>query len=345
MIIPEFTGINSFLVGVARYLLEHAVPRHTRGYNTFEIKHPVIFKISNPLARHITISERGWNHVLPYAESLWIALGRNDMDLIGKYLPRLYEFSDDAISMRAAYGPRLRYFNGSHIDYQKNSTRHERQVFSGDVVEVDQFDYLEKAFKRDAYTRQGILSIIDPAKDFFLSDPKTLKTTKDFPCTSNLQFVRKGETLDLYVHMRSNDFFWGATGVNIFNFTYIQEYFSKILGLQVGHYYHIVNNLHYYEQFSEKIKTLADAKDYEDPSFEYKKSFTNLNEFDELVLKLEEYENKLAQGQKIIFECEDEFFNDWGKVLYSFHHKKDNIEFLHPTLNFLHNNKKKIKSI
>lgn len=341
MIIPEFKGINSFLVGVARYLLENAVHRSVRGYNTFEINHPVIFKITNPLARHITIPERGWNHILPYAESLWIALGRNDMALIGKYLKKLYDYSDDAISMRAAYGPRLRYFNGSPIDYKKGSVRLQRQASSGEIIEVDQFEYIEKAFKRDPYTRQGIISITDPAKDYFIEESNLLKTTKDFPCTNNLHFVRKGNSLDLYVHMRSNDFFWGATGVNIFNFTFIQEYFSIILGLKVGHYYHIVNNLHYYEDFSEKINLLADLEDYSDDSYEYKTSFNDLYSFDALVIKLEQYETALSGGTKVLFKSEDDFFNDWGKVLYSFHHKNETIEFKNPVLNLLHRVKQK----
>jgi thymidylate synthase len=344
MIIPEYKGINSFLVGVARYLLENAVKRSVRGFNTFEINHPVIFRITNPLARHITIPERGWNHILPYAESLWIASGRNDMNLIGKYLKKLYDYSDDLVSMRAAYGPRLRYYNGSPKDYYKHSNHSEKKVLSGEVIEIDQFDFIEKAFQRDPFTRQGIITITDPVKDYFQGESNILKTTKDFPCTNNLHFVRKGDCLDLYLHMRSNDFFWGATGVNIFNFTFIQEYFSKILGLKVGNYYHMVNNLHYYEQFSDKIRILANIQNFSEESYEYKYSFNNLTSFDTLVAKLENYESALSEKSNLIFESDDDFFNDWAKVLYSFHNKDLNIEFNSPVLNSLHKLKQKNKN-
>lgn len=340
MFTQEYEGINSFLVGVSQYLLENSVPRLVRGYKTFEISHPVIIKIKNPLARHITIDKRHWNHILPYAESLWIASGRNDMELIGKYLNKLYDFSDDAISMRAAYGPRLRYFQGSSLDYAKSSHRTQKKEIIGSISEIDQFKYIEKAFKRDPFTRQGIISITDPSKDYF-ANADELKITKDFPCTNNLHFLRRGEVLDLVVNMRSNDFFWGATGVNIFNFTFIQEYFAKILGLDVGHYYHIVNNLHYYEEFSSKIKSLANTKNWTDDFHQYNFSFQNLADFDNMVAKIEEYELRLSAGDDILFESNDDFFNDWAKILYSFHQKDKSVEFQHPVLNLLHERKQK----
>lgn len=340
MITQEYQGINSFLVGVSQYLLENAVPRLVRGCKTFEISHPVIIKIKNPLARHITIEKRHWNHILPYAESLWIALGRNDMELIGKYLNKLYDFSDDAISMRAAYGPRLRYYQGSSMDYAKSSDRIHKRETIGSISEIDQFKYIVKAFTRDPYTRQGIISITDPSKDYFAFADE-LKITKDFPCTNNLHFLNRGDSLDLIVNMRSNDFFWGSTGVNIFNFTFIQEYFAKILGLKVGHYYHVVNNLHYYEEFSSKVESLANIQNWTDDFYQYNSTYQNLSDFDKMLTKLEEYELRLSSGEDILFESNDDFFNDWAKVLYSFHQKHKSVEFKHPVLNLLNERKSK----
>lgn len=37
--------------------------------------------------------------------------------------------------------------------------------------------------------------------------------------------------------MRSNDIIWGASAVNIFNYTFMQEYMATILGLGVGNYF------------------------------------------------------------------------------------------------------------
>src|SRR5262245_18007878 len=136
MYIKEFDGINSFLVGTARLLLESGVQRQTRGFESIELDYPVIIKINNPLSRHVTLKERNWNHILPYAESLWIASGRNDMDMIGSYVKKMYDFSDDSISMRAAYGPRLRYFTGVPNDYKNDLNQKSFKLHIEKTVEV-----------------------------------------------------------------------------------------------------------------------------------------------------------------------------------------------------------------
>ena len=118
MFAAEYNGINDFLVGASQLLLEHGVKRETRGNYCYELPEPFVFKISDPTARWVTIPERKWNISLPYAESLWLASGRNDMEFISHYLKRMMNFSDDAMFMRGGYGPRFRYFNGSSNDYQ-----------------------------------------------------------------------------------------------------------------------------------------------------------------------------------------------------------------------------------
>ncbi|MET0464045.1 MAG: thymidylate synthase [Chitinophagaceae bacterium] len=328
----EFTGINSFLVGMARLLLEEGVERSTRGYKCMELDQPIIIKITDPRARLITLKERKWNCVLPYAESLWIATGRNDMSMIGSYLKKMYDFSDDNISMRAAYGPRLRYFRGVANDYENKFN----SKSSGEsVITVDQFSFIEKIFQKDPFTRQAVISITDPAKDFF-SEQNQLKKTKDFPCTNNLQFIKRKNSLDLVTHMRSNDLFWGASAVNIFNFTFIQEYFASILGLEVGNYYHIVNNLHYYEDFQDKVNLIANIADFKDEGYVYKRTVDSLNVFDKNLLILEELEEHWrTKKDTVLTHFEDEFFDDWAKVLYSFHNKTLPVTFSNPLLNEL----------
>jgi thymidylate synthase len=339
MYTQEFDGINSFLVGISRLLLENGAKRVSRGLETVELNYPVIIKIKNPLARLVTLKQRNWNHVLPYAESLWIASGRNDMGMIGSYLKKMYDFSDNSISMRAAYGPRLRYFSGVPNDYQNDLDQKSIKIHIEKIIEVDQFSFIEKIFHRDAHTRQAIISITDPAKDYFDNNYE-LKKTKDFPCTNNIQFLRRNNYLDVITHMRSNDFFWGASAVNIFNFTFIQEYFANILGLEVGCYYHIVNNLHYYKDFQKKIEILANLEECKDEHFVYQKTFSNLAEFDTKISKLEKFENELRKsGGKKLINFDDDFFDDWAKVLFAFHTKEKSINFANPILSQLHERK------
>ena len=69
--------------------------------------------------------------------------------------------------------------------------------------------------------------------------------------------------------MRSNDFIYGASGVNIFNYTFMQEYFASILGLKVGYYIHIANNMHYYDLHRSLVSSLASLSDVEDEGTPY----------------------------------------------------------------------------
>lgn len=346
----EFDSINYFLIGMSKNLLSHSVERTTRGYKCYEIPNPITIKIKNPTQRFITIPQRKWNYTLPFVESLWLATGRNDMELVGHYVKKMYDFADDNKFMRAGYGPRLRFFNGISNDYQTGYLQEHNADVVGKPTEVDQFEYVEASFKRDPYTRQAIIDIGDPAKDCFSSD-HVLKITKDFPCTRSLQFLRNGNELDLIVHMRSNDFIWGASGVNIFNYTLIQEYFAKILGLQIGSYYHIVNNFHYYENFRDMLLQLASSsldKDKDEAGrYEFKKSFKTVEEFDVKLKALQKYEKALRdKNTSDLVEFEDELFNDWGKVFYNFNvERRKALNFSHPLLNLIINNEELNTSI
>lgn len=335
MFTAEYDGINSFLVGISRVLLDAGVERNTRGHKCWELPEPVMIKIKNPLSRWVTIPERKWNLFLPYAESLWLALGRNDLDLVKCYLPRMEEFSDDREFLRGGYGPRLRCYNGNPIDYSISRSKNND---ISDNIEVDQFLYVVEKFKQDSYSRQAIITIGDPSKDCFNID-KSLKQTKDLPCTRTLQFIRNSITnkLDLTVYFRSNDFIWGATAVNIFNYTFMQEYIANIIGLEVGSYFHVVNNFHYYEYHKSMVEQLANVDKAEDRSFCYNKTFHSLSEFDGQLKKLEKWENDLRMGKvERLEDFNDDFFNDWAKVfLLKIRKKKE--QFANPILNMLSN--------
>lgn len=333
MITAEFSGINSFITGMAKILLDHGVERKTRGKVCWELPEPAIIKITNPLSRWVTIPVRHWNVYLPYAESLWLARGRNDLEFIEFYLNRMADFSDDRKFIRGGYGPRFRCFNGNALDYQKGDSN---DLSNFQMLEADQYRYVIEKFKQDPYTRQGIITVGDPAKDCFEINGG-IKNTKDLPCTRLLQFMRESSSskLNLTVYMRSNDFIWGASAVNIFNYTFMQEYFARILGLEVGSYYHVANNIHYYDVHRELVEKLAAITEVSDDYFLYSKSFNSLNEFDDRVNKLGDWEKKIRLGEVSTPEdFGDDFFNDWAKVLF-FKKNKKPVIFTNPILNKL----------
>ena len=329
MFTAEYNGINDFLVGASNLLLRCGVKRGTRGNCCYELPEPFIFKIKDPTARWVTIPERKWNLSLPYAESLWLASGRNDMEYISHYLKRMMDFSDDKIFMRGGYGPRFRYFNGSSDDYQITKEDGKSGTY------VDQFKYIVECFKDDPNTRRAVLNIDDTLKDEFGEDGN-IKITKDIPCTRLLHFQRNSLNgkLDLTVFMRSNDFLWGASAVNIFNFTFIQEYFSAMLGMEIGSYYHIANNFHYYEDKKNKVEQMASIDSCKEIPYTYNKTFTTLAEFDHLCHLLENEEMRMRKTSAIyqpeIFE--DDFFKDWYSVLFHKNHPKQAVSFVNAQL-------------
>lgn len=296
--------------------------RTIRGNVCFELPEPVIFKITNPLAREITIPERRWLKVLAYAESLWIASGRNDIAYIAHYLPKMKDFSDDGNTMRGGYGPRYRDYNGNVEDYSKEALN-VRQKGS-----VDQLRYVIECFRQDVETRRAVISFGDPMKDDFNGDGQ-LKESKDIPCTRELHFIKQADSnkLDLIVRMRSNDLIWGASAVNIFNYTFMQEYVSSILGLDIGNYYHIADNLHYYEHHDLMIHRLAEVDECEEQPLLFTKTFRTLAEFDALVTKLSEEEHAMrsdiANYKDVCFG--DSFIQHWYEVLYMYNRDKGKI--------------------
>lgn len=334
MFAEEYKGINSFLVGASNLLCKYGVKRETRDNICYELPEPFYFKITEPTARIVTIPCRQWSRTLPYAGSLWIASGRNDLDYITYYLKRMRDFSDDQVFARGAYGPRLRHFNGSKTDYKVTET------LDASSAGIDQLKYIVECFKGETSTRRAIISMGDVMKDDFDAEG-SLRKTLDIPCTRELHFIKQSSSnkLDVIVKMRSNDIIWGASAVNIFNYTFMQEYMAAILGLDVGNYFHFADNFHYYNRHKEMVEQLSEIKEVVDEPYTYDKTFRNLPDFDNLVIRLCSEEKKM-RSDKCYSYCEisDSFFRDWYNVLYLYK-RKANVEFANPILQRLYKTK------
>jgi len=334
-----FNNLNQALVGMSKELLKSGVTRKTRGFDCIEMPYPVMIQITNPSDRYVTIHERKWNKILPFIESLWLALGLNDLDTIpGNYVKNLYNFSDNGRTWRAGYGPRFRFYSGFMNDYDIPEREH-GHIMAGISGVTDQFKYIIESFKRDINTRQAIISIADPAKDCFNIDG-SLKETKDYPCTRSLHFqVNTYGKMDLIVDMRSNDILWGFSAVNTFNFTLIQEYIANIVGVPVGNYYLKADNFHFYENFRDKIESFAKYSTdafMTGGRFFYKDKIESLEHLDSLLDTLFHYEKTLRENkQKYTIDTGNDLFNDWAKVIY-YHHTKKPVMFNNPYLNELH---------
>ncbi len=332
-----FDNLNHALIGMSKVLLKEGVSRKTRGFDCIEMPHPVLICIKDPSDRYVNIPERKWNKILPFAESLWLALGLNNLDsLPGRYVKNLYNFSDDGQHWRAGYGPRIRAFSGVMTDYAIGEPEY-RNIWSGVSGVVDQLKFVIDSFKRDINTRQAVISISDPAKDCF-EENGCLKVTKDQNCTRSLHFqVNTEGEMDMIVDMRSNDLLWGFSAVNVFNFSLMQEYVANIVGVPVGKYYHKADNLHFYKNFIEKIEkfSVKNEVDYVGfGKFQYKDKIESLEQLDKLLYQLYKYEQILSKDHYFIANFNNDLFTDWGRVFYHYWSKED-VEFKNPYLNRL----------
>lgn len=337
----KFQNLNQALIGMSKELIKNGVERKTRGFSCYEIPNPVLICIENPCDRYVNIPERKWNKTLPFAESLWMALGLNDLNsLPGDYVKSLYNFSDNGSTWRAGYGSRIRYFSGHNQDYWITDKK-TAMVYSGSINFTDQLKFVLMCFDRDINTRQAIITIGDPAKDCF-DVSGDLKITKDYPCTRSIHFqINTDGELDCIVDIRSNDLLWGFSAVNVFNFTFMQEYISNIIGVPVGKYYHKADNLHYYDNFREKIEFFAslDINSFETKElFYYGKEFKSLVEFDREIERLYMYERYIKDQPQPLHSNKPnfigDFINDWAKVFYIYW-SKEKVQFENPLLNRL----------
>lgn len=268
----SFKGANEALVEISREILKYGKKREMNGFQAstasscYEFPGPVMIEIQDPTARQILIPERKWNKILPAAESLWILLGSNNLDeLPGHYVSSIYNFSDDGHTWRGGYGPRVRAYTGvanqygRHMPFKGINSFNKRE----NPIEIDQLRYVVDTLKKEPTSRQALITIHDPAKD---SIP--YMKTKDIPCTRSLHFMIVDGKLNLYTWMRSNDLMFGFSAVNLYNFTFMQQYVAKLLGIPVGSYWHIADNLHYYENKKDLVEAVANsslerAKEYD----------------------------------------------------------------------------------
>ena len=90
----------------------------------------------------------------------------------------------------------------------------------------------------------------------------------------------------------------------------MQEYFASMLGMEIGSYFHIANNFHFYEDKLKIVESIANSNITDDIPFEYNKTFSSLQEFDSLVKTLNEEEMKMriyGNSYKYLY-IEDPFF-------------------------------------
>lgn len=196
---------------------------------TFEFPSPVCTGYANPNQRVEFWEERDSNPFFHLFEALWMLAGKNDIDFLTSFLPKMVAYSDDGITQHGAYGHRWKKHFGK-----------------------DQLDIIVDRLTKFPNDRRCVLTMWDPRVDLG-------HIGKDFPCNTHVYFIINASTkaLDMTVCCRSNDLIWGAYGSNVVHFSMLHEYMAHRISVPVGEYYQMSNNLHVYENAWEKYKCLT----------------------------------------------------------------------------------------
>jgi thymidylate synthase len=223
---PSYRNISFSVVGSVRELLRDGANVHVKDRATKELIARNT-RIERPLERYLFVPHRHNDIVAQFAESMWMLAGRDDIAWLAKYLPRAPQFSDDAKTWRGAYGPRLRDWHG-----------------------VDQVDAVRRILVADRASRQAVMSIFDPARDYAPS--------KDIPCNNWLGWIIRDDRLHMSAALRSNDVWWGFSGANAFEWSILHEMLAFWVNAEAGEANYYAMSFHLYsDHFTRGEKVAA----------------------------------------------------------------------------------------
>jgi len=200
-------------------LLDHGAAIEVRGATVRELRSRMTV-LSRPRERCLFVPYRMNDMIANLAETFWVLAGRNDVAWLTPYLPRAIEYSDDGVTWRGGYGPRLRDWKG-----------------------VDQIGETRRLLLQERATRRAVMSLFDPDRDFVDS--------KDIPCNNWFHWLIRDSRLHLTASVRSNDLMWGFSGINSFCWSVLHEMMAFWVGADVGESTYLASSFHLYERHFE----------------------------------------------------------------------------------------------
>ena len=199
----------------------------SRNGDVLKIEEPVIVTYSHPCERVLFNMRRDANPFFHLFESLWMLSGSNLVEPLAFYNSNISRYSDDSKTFHGDYGWRWR---SNH----------------------DRLRRIAEALQKNPNCRRQVLAIWSAKHDLGA-------TSADIPCNTQAYFsMRKEEitttankvfrthksVLDMTVCNRSNDLVWGMLGANVVHFSFLLEYMAALIGVGVGRYHQITNNLY-----------------------------------------------------------------------------------------------------
>jgi hypothetical protein len=222
-------NVNDALARALSLIKDNSTSETSRNGPVLVFKEPVTTVYSHPRERVLFSPLRDANPFFHLMESIWMLAGRNDVVFPQQFNKRFGSYSDDGKTQPGAYGFRWRKFFG-----------------------YDQLRPLVDELRTNPDTRRAVLAMWDGGTialegSTHAGDLRRLRQgTKDAPCNTHIYFDRRSGALNMTVCCRSNDLFWGAYGANAVHFSVLQEWVAFAVGVPVGVYRQMSNNLHLY---------------------------------------------------------------------------------------------------
>jgi len=225
--VTRFRNAEHALIALAGEVMENGTTLVVRGSTTREMLHQTV-TLARPLERVIAVNGRRNNVFAAIAETLWMLAGRDDIEFLLPYVPRAGDFSDDGVAWRGAYGPRLRNWRGR-----------------------DQVRLMAEHLRAEPESRRAVAVIYDPERDL---DPSL-----DIPCTNWIHFLIRDGRLHMEIAVRSNDLFWGFSGINTFEWSVLHEMMAFWTQTEPGEATYYVSSLHLYSRHFRRAAIAAES--------------------------------------------------------------------------------------
>lgn len=232
MITMQARNVNDALLNGTALIRKFGEERDSRNGPVLTLPLPMTTTYERPTERVLQVQERDANPFFHLYEALWMLAGENRLKFLTPIVKGMAKFSDDkGKTQPGAYGYRWRNF-----------------------FNMDQLWWAVERLRADPNDRRVVIQMYDANYDQEAAD----RGGKDIPCNlMALPSVGSDKRLNLTVFNRSNDAVWGAYGANAVHFSVMQEYLAAQLGLEVGMYHQVSNNMHAYLATIDKVPKQA----------------------------------------------------------------------------------------
>jgi thymidylate synthase len=209
-------NVNEVYAKGVKMILEKGEEEDSRLGRVLVAPGPVISTYYRPDERVLFTKYRDANPFFHLMEAIWMLAGEQAAKWPTYFNKQMAEYANHRGNYDGAYGYRWRRMFGK-----------------------DQITEVVKELKTDPKSRRAVIGMWTPDVDLRAD-------SKDIPCNTHIYFDARGGQLNMTVCCRSNDAIWGAYGANAVHMSILQEIVAAGVGIPLGHYRQMSNNLHIY---------------------------------------------------------------------------------------------------